>query len=62
MIIEINADPTPLTEEGISDFLIQGKTDTILPKIVEEVKKRNKGSYIYHSFPRVSRMPRLGRP
>ncbi len=39
-IIEINADPTPLTEEGISDFLIQGKTGTILPKIVEEVKRR----------------------
>ena len=33
-------DPTPLTEEGISDYLIQGKTGTILPKIVEEVKKR----------------------
>ena len=40
IIIEINADPTPLTEEGISDYLIQGKTGTILPKLVEEVKKR----------------------
>ena len=40
IIIEINSDPTPLTEEGISDYLIQGKTGTILPKIVEEVKKR----------------------
>jgi NAD-dependent deacetylase len=40
IIIEVNADPTPLTEEGISDYLIQGKTGTILPKIVEEVKKR----------------------
>ena len=40
IIIEINAEPTPLTEEGISDFMIQGKTGTILPKIVEEVKKR----------------------
>lgn len=40
IIIEINADPTPLTEEGISDYLIQGKTGTILPKIAEEVKKR----------------------
>jgi NAD-dependent deacetylase len=40
IIIEINADPTPLTEEGISDYLIQGKTGIILPKIVEEVKKR----------------------
>jgi NAD-dependent deacetylase len=40
IIVEINADRTPLTEEGISDYLIQGKTGTILPKIVEEVKKR----------------------
>jgi hypothetical protein len=40
LLIEINSDPTPLTEEGISDYLIQGKTGTILPKILEEVKKR----------------------
>jgi NAD-dependent deacetylase len=40
IIIEVNADPTPLTAEGISDYLIQGKTGTILPKLVEEVKKR----------------------
>ncbi|MGP8154953.1 MAG: SIR2 family NAD-dependent protein deacylase [Smithella sp.] len=40
IIIEINADPTPLTEEGISDYLIKGKTGTVLPKIVAEVKKR----------------------
>jgi NAD-dependent deacetylase len=39
IIIEINSDPTPLTHEGISDYLIRGKTGTILPKIVEEVKK-----------------------
>ncbi len=39
-IIEINADPTPLTQEGVSDALIHGKTGTILPKIVEEVRKR----------------------
>ena len=38
-IIEINAEPTPLTEEGLSDYLIQGKTGEILPKILEEVKK-----------------------
>jgi len=38
-IIEINAEPTPLTEEKISDYLIRGKTGQILPKIVEEVKK-----------------------
>jgi NAD-dependent deacetylase len=38
-IIEVNADPTPLTNEGISDYLIQGRTGGILPEIVEEVKK-----------------------
>ena len=37
-IIEVNAEPTPLTEEGISDYLIQGKTGEILPQIVQEVK------------------------
>lgn len=40
VIVEINAEPTPLTQEGISDYIIQGKTGAILPKIVEEVKKR----------------------
>lgn len=38
-IIEINAVPTPLTEEGISDFIIRGKTGEILPRIVAEIKK-----------------------
>jgi len=38
-IIEVNAEPTPLTEEGISDYLIRGKTGEILPKIVEELRK-----------------------
>jgi NAD-dependent deacetylase len=38
-IMEVNADPTPLTREGISDYLIQGRTGEILPRIVEEVKK-----------------------
>jgi len=38
-IIEVNAEPTPLTQEGISDYLIQGKTGEILPRIVEEVRK-----------------------
>jgi len=38
-IIEVNAEPTPLTEEGISDYLIQGKTGEILPEIVQEVKR-----------------------
>jgi len=38
-IIEVNAEVTPLTYERISDYLIQGKTGEILPKIVAEVKK-----------------------
>lgn len=38
-IIEINAEATPLTEDGISDYLIQGQTGQILPQIVETVKK-----------------------
>ena len=38
-IIEVNADHTPLTNEGISDYLIQGKTGEILPMIVEETKR-----------------------
>ena len=42
-IIEINADATPLTYERISDYLIQGKTGQILPRIVEEVKKLRRG-------------------
>jgi NAD-dependent deacetylase len=43
-IMEVNADPTPLTREGISDYLIQGKTGEILPRIVEEVNKTR----LYH--------------
>lgn len=39
VIIEVNADPTPLTHEGVSDYIIQGKTGEILPKIVEAVKQ-----------------------
>jgi len=38
-IIEVNADPTPLTAERISDYLIQGNTGDILPRIAEEVKR-----------------------
>jgi NAD-dependent deacetylase len=38
-IIEVNADPTPLTHEGISDYLILGKTGEILPGIVEKIRK-----------------------
>jgi NAD-dependent protein deacetylase/lipoamidase len=39
IIIEVNAEPTPLTAEGISDYLIQGRTAEILPGIVQAVKK-----------------------
>jgi NAD-dependent deacetylase len=38
-IIEVNAEPTPLTVEGISNYLIQGRTAEILPQIVEAVKE-----------------------
>jgi len=39
-IIEINAEPTPLTHQHISNYLIQGKTGEILPQLVEEVKRQ----------------------
>jgi NAD-dependent deacetylase len=42
IIIEVNAEPTPLTVERISDYLIQGRTAEILPRIVEAVKKMSK--------------------
>jgi NAD-dependent deacetylase len=38
LIIEINAEPTPLTGR-ISDYLIQGRTGEILPQIVERIKR-----------------------
>jgi NAD-dependent deacetylase len=38
IIIEVNIKPTPLTEEGISNYLIQGRTGQILPRIVEEIR------------------------
>jgi NAD-dependent deacetylase len=41
IIIEINKESTPLTQE-ISDYLIRGSAGEILPAIVEEVK-RGKG-------------------
>ena len=44
IIIEINAEPTPLTRQKISHYLIQGKTGQILPAIVEEIKKMNADS------------------
>jgi len=39
VIIEINAEPTPLTHEGISDYIIQGKIGDILPRLVEEIRR-----------------------
>lgn len=38
-IIEVNAEPTPLTRERISDYLIPGKTGEILPTIAGEVNR-----------------------
>ena len=38
-IIEINAEPTPLSEDGISDYLIQGQIGDILPAVVKEVER-----------------------
>ena len=37
-IIEINAQPTPLTLDNVSDYLIPGKTGQVLPAIVTAVK------------------------
>jgi len=37
-IIEVNSEPTPLTHEEISDYLIKGRTGEVLPQLVEEVK------------------------
>jgi NAD-dependent deacetylase len=39
IIIEVNAEPTPLTVERVSDYLIQGRTAEVMPKIVEAVKE-----------------------
>jgi NAD-dependent deacetylase len=38
-LIEINIEPTSLTEEGITDYIIQAKTGEALPKIVEEIRR-----------------------
>jgi NAD-dependent deacetylase len=38
IVIEINTEPTPLTNQ-ISDYLIAGSAGEIIPAIVEEVKK-----------------------
>ena len=37
-VIEINMEPTSMTDE-ISDYLIEGSAGEIIPAIVEEVKK-----------------------
>jgi NAD-dependent deacetylase len=37
-VIEVNAEPTPLTRDGISDYLIQGLTGEILPRLVERLR------------------------
>ena len=42
ILIEVNAEPTPLTAERVSDYLIQGKTGDILPRIVKAVKQLRK--------------------
>lgn len=39
IIVEVNAEPTPLTHQGVSDYLIQGKTGQILPAIAEAVRQ-----------------------
>jgi NAD-dependent deacetylase len=38
IVIEINMEPTPLTDQ-ISDYLIRGSAGEIIPAIVEEVKR-----------------------
>ncbi len=43
VIIEVNAEPTPLTIEGISSYIIKGKTGEILPRICEQVERIKKG-------------------
>ncbi|OGO37412.1 MAG: hypothetical protein A2147_10800 [Chloroflexi bacterium RBG_16_57_8] len=44
VIIEVNAEPTPLTCEGISDYLVRGKTGEILPEIMREVMRLKRES------------------
>ncbi|MEM0350767.1 MAG: NAD-dependent deacylase [Archaeoglobaceae archaeon] len=38
-VIEINLEETPLTFEGVSDYIVKGKAGEILPAIVKEVRK-----------------------
>ena len=39
-IIEVNAEPTPLTHGGISDHFIRGNTGEVLPRIADAVRER----------------------
>lgn len=39
-MIEVNAEPTPLTEQNISDYLIRGKTGEILPRLASELREK----------------------
>ncbi len=39
IVIEINKEPTPMTDQ-ISDYLICGNAGEIIPAIVDEVKQR----------------------
>jgi NAD-dependent deacetylase len=39
-IVEMNAEPTALTDERVSDYLIQGMTGEVLPCILEAVRRR----------------------
>jgi NAD-dependent deacetylase len=38
MVVEINPEPTPLTDV-VSDYIIRGKSGVILPEIVQEIKR-----------------------
>jgi NAD-dependent deacetylase len=38
-VIEVNAEPTPLTEDGTSDYIIEGMIGDILPAIAAKVKE-----------------------
>jgi NAD-dependent deacetylase len=42
-IVEINAEPTPLTDEGVSDIFIAGKTGEVLPQLAKLVREKTKG-------------------
>ncbi|MFC2044721.1 NAD-dependent deacetylase [Chloroflexota bacterium] len=45
-IIEVNTEPTRLTKEGISNYIIQGRTGEVLPQIVAEIKKLKQGEKV----------------